>query len=1260
MDRIRRLFVQKRPGLNPEADRLLIDLQDNLGVVGLRGLRILYRYDVAGLSDRDFARARNTVFSEPPVDEVFEEKFPLSDDETCFGIEYLPGQYDQRADSAAQCLQLITFGRPPLVAAARIIVLQGPMAKGDVDRIIRYCINPVDSRRASPRKPATLQAKIRAPAAVAVLRSFRRLDPAGLSRLAEKLGLAMDREDLAFIQSHFRDAEKRDPTDTEIRLLDTYWSDHCRHTTFRTRLSRVTIEPGRFAEPVDRAYQEYLVGRQVKKNDRGVSLMEIAQHAMKELRRQGKLDDLEVSAEINACSLIVPVDINGREEEWLVMFKNETHNHPTEIEPFGGAATCLGGAIRDPLSGRAYVYQALRLTGSGDPRQPVASTLSGKLPQGKITREATQGFSAYGNQVGLATGQVSEVYDQGYIAKRMEVGAVIGAAPRNQVVRGVPQPGDVVLLVGGRTGRDGIGGATGSSKAHDAKSLQTAGAEVQKGNPVTERKLQRFFRDGAVSRLIKRCNDFGAGGVAVAVGELAEGVTIDLDRIPLKYQGLNGTELALSESQERMAVAVARNDADRFKKLAAKENLEATIVARVTSGRRLHMRWRGQTIADLNRDFLDSSGVEREAVVRIAAPNESDNFFTRLNDTVKAELPDLRRAWLAALADLNSCCQRGLSEQFDASIGAATVLFPFGGQRQATPLEAMVAKVPLLAGETHCGTAMAWGFNPRISRWSPFHGAVYALVDAVVRIVAAGGDHRRVRFSLQEYFEKLGRDPLRWGKPLAALLGAWTAQMRLGLPAVGGKDSMSGSFHDLDVPPTLIAFAVAFVDVRQTVSPEFKKAGSPVVWLPLVRDGHELPDFPRLEKNLALVKRLVDQGNVLAAISVKSHGLAEAISRMAFGNRLGFFFDHRMNPAELFSPGYGSLLLELDAPGAERLLIEREPGIILLGRTQSEPTLVVNSVAIGLDQAEAAWTRPLEKIFPTWLSTPGDAQASCRRSDFITPGLRHAPRPIAKPRALIAVFPGSNCEYDTARAFEKAGAISETLVFRNLTSAALKGSIAELACRLERSQILVIPGGFSAGDEPEGSGKFIAAVLRNAAVRRSVEKLLGRRGGLILGICNGFQALVKVGLLPDGFIHELNADSPTLAVNAIGRHVSRLIRTRVASALSPWFNRCRPGEIHVLPVSHTEGRFVAPLGRAEEFFANGQVATQYVDLDGNPTMAGEFNPNGSLLAIEGLSSPDGRILGKMAHSERVAPYTFINVPGDKDQKLFSSGVDYFR
>ncbi len=1265
-DIVRRIYVEKRRGFDVEARDLFQDLKDNLQINALKELRIVNRYDISGITGEEYDLSRNLIFSEPPVDLVYDEELPVGPEEKAFAVEYLPGQFDQRADSAAQCVQILTQKEQPLVQTARVIVLRGEISPEDLTKIKSYCINPVESREASLEKPETLEMETVVPEDVAILAGFNSMEREELQSLLEDLGLAMSLEDLLFCRQYFRDTEKRDPTITEIRVLDTYWSDHCRHTTFMAAIKEVEIEKGPFAAPVKAAFEEYLVSReylyQEEEGQREICLMDIALMGMKELKKKGKLKDLDESDEINACSIVVEAEVDGRREEWLVMFKNETHNHPTEIEPFGGAATCLGGAIRDPLSGRVYVYQAMRVTGSGDPRTRVEDTLQGKLPQRKITAGAAAGFSSYGNQIGLATGQVTEVYDPGFIAKRMEIGAVIGAAPRKNVVRKKPAEGDVVLLVGGRTGRDGCGGATGSSKEHTVESLTTCGAEVQKGNPPTERKIQRLFRDPRAATLIKKCNDFGAGGVSVAIGELTDSLEIDLDAVPRKYEGLDGTELAISESQERMAVLVASEDVGTFCSLAREENLEATVVARVTSSGRLHMNWRGKTIVDLSRAFLNTSGVRQQASVHVVPPAEESCYFQALPGDVAAELPDLRGAWLANLRDLNVCSQKGLAERFDSTIGAGTILMPFGGKYQETPAEGMAARLPVPDGETSTATIMSFGYNPALAGWSPFHGALYAVVEAVSRIVALGGDYSKVRLTLQEYFEKLGKDPVRWGKPFSALLGAFYAQKELEIPAIGGKDSMSGTFMDLHVPPTLVAFAVAAVDAgkdgSKIISQEFKKAGSKVVLVPVpVDEATRIPSFPVMKKNFAHINRLISRRLVLASHTVGQGGLAAAVSKMAFGNRVGMVFSQTPDPQTLFIPAYGSLLLEM----AEETDLEQEfAGVpyLLLGRTSAEERIVISSgMEISLQEACAEWHKPLEKVFP---NSTGDSPGTFPKFSFQGRNMGRPRFQTARPRVLIPVFPGTNCEYDSARAFAKAGGLVETLVINNLTPAGVEASIKEMEKKIKEAQIIMIPGGFSAGDEPEGSGKFIAAMFRNPRIKEAVTELMEKRDGLILGICNGFQALIKLGLLPYGEIREITETSPTLTFNTIGRHVSRLIRTKITSNLSPWFRNVQVGDTHTIAVSHGEGRFVAEDMLLQELAQNGQIATQYVDLRDRAGYDFNFNPNGSYWAVEGITSPDGRILGKMGHSERVGPLVAVNVPGEKDQRIFAAGVEYFK
>ncbi len=1255
---VKRIYVEKKKGFDVEAQSLFGDLKENLGIKGLKGIRTVNRYDISGISDEVYEQARETIFSEPPVDLVYDEVLPVDHDERVFASEYLPGQYDQRADSAAQCIQILTQKEKPTILSAQVIVLKGEISDAEFDKIKAYYINPVESRQAALEKPVTLEVASEIPEDVAVLEGFVTKTTAELEDLRVDMGLAMAADDLVFCQTYFKDTEKRNPTLTEIRMIDTYWSDHCRHTTFMTEIEDVDIHEDHFTTPIKTAYEDYKKSRAYVYGERekDICLMDIATIAMKELRKQGQLPDLDESEEINACSIVVDVDIDGKTEEWLVMFKNETHNHPTEIEPFGGAATCLGGAIRDPLSGRSYVYQAMRVTGSGDPRAKIEDTLPGKLPQRKITTVAAAGYSSYGNQIGLATGQVAEVYDENFIAKRMEIGALIGAAPKENVVREQPVPGDVVILVGGRTGRDGIGGATGSSKEHTEESLVSCGAEVQKGNPPTERKIQRLFRNAAVSKMIKRCNDFGAGGVSVAIGELTDGLSINLDVVPKKYKGLDGTELAISESQERMAVVVSKENVAPFLEFAAAENLEATVVADVTDDRRLKMFWRDQAIVDISRDFLNSNGIKQKTSVTVVPPIAEENYFNALSENVKSELTDLKKAWMANLSDLNVCSQKGLVERFDSTIGANTVIMPLGGKYQATPAEGMVAKIPVLSGETTTATMMTYGYHPKLAKWSPFHGAMYAVIEAAAKSVAMGGNYQSLRLSLQEYFEKLGQNPEKWGKPFSALLGAFYAQKELAIPAIGGKDSMSGTFKDLHVPPTLVAFAVNVVDAGKVVSQEFKQSNSQVVFIPLQRKADETPDFASLKKNFSAITNMIQMDQVLASYTVKGGGLSEAITKMSLGNRIGMVFENDMAPEALFAPGHGSIVLEVDASTDLETILEAVDYQVL-GHTQEKEAITINGIDIDLEEALVTWEKPLEKIFPTKTKREETAPkgVSFHKRNTQKPAIH-----IAKPSVFIPVFPGTNCEYDSARAFEKAGGLVETLIFKNLTASDIEESIEAMVKQIQKSQIIMIPGGFSAGDEPDGSGKFIATIFRNPRVKEAVMGLLKQRDGLMLGICNGFQTLIKLGLLPYGEIRDMTDDSPTLTFNEIGRHVSHLAQTKIVSTLSPWFANVEVGDMHTIPISHGEGRFVASEKEIAKMIENGQVATQYVDFSGNPTYNTAYNLNGSIEAIEGITSPDGRILGKMAHSERIGSNVAVNVPGNNDQRIFEAGVNYFK
>ncbi len=1219
---VRRIYVEKRAGFDVPARQLLENLRETLDVK-LDGVRLFVRYDVEGLSDEDFRRVRDIVFREPNVDNFYDALPEDIDAEKTFAVEFLPGQFDQRADSAAQCVQLVTGGELPTIHTARVISLSGELTAADFAKIKAYSINAIESREATFDLPATLKVTAATPPDVEILTDFNTLDDAALKNFLTARALAMSVDDLKFCQKYFRDTERRPPTVTELKVIDTYWSDHCRHTTFNTAIDDVTFDAG--AEVVERAFEAYLAERARLHDGKDVSLMDLGTIGAKIV----KPANLDTSEEINACSIKVTATIDGRDEDWLVMFKNETHNHPTEIEPFGGAATCLGGAIRDPLSGRSYVYQAMRVTGAADPRKKFSETLPGKLPQKKITRGAAQGYSSYGNQIGLATGLVREIYHEGYLAKRMEIGAVIAAAPQSNVVRIRPAAGDKVVLLGGRTGRDGIGGATGSSKVHTTESLTASGAEVQKGNPPTERKIQRLFRNPAASRLIKRCNDFGAGGVAVAVGELAEGLAINLDAVRKKYDGLDGTELAISESQERMAVVLSAGDVEQFIALADAENLEAYVVAEVTDGGRLVMNWRGVQIVNISRKFFDTNGVKRHVTARVAAPE-------KISTSQKISLLDNLRG-------LNVCNQKGLVERFDSTIGAATVLMPFGGKNQLTPAEAMVAKLPT-DGDTSTATAMTFGFDADISEQSPFHGAIDAVTSSLAKLAATGADASKAYLTFQEYFERLGDSPERWGKPLASLLGAFVAQRGFNVAAIGGKDSMSGTFENLHVPPTLVSFAVAVVDAAHVISPEFKAAAHKVYLVDCPRDGDGVPDFDALKKNFARVHELICAGKIVAAMSVQAGGIFAAVSKMAIGNDIGFTFAAAEN---LFAVNYGSLIVEATCE------LEFE----LLGTTTDKPFVELADEKISLADIKRALAEPLEKIFPT--RTASAAQ-------LVPDEIYYTPRPtttaavkIARPKIFIPVFPGTNCEFDTANAWRRAGGVPEIFVVRNLTPAAVEESIAAMIERIRAAQIIMLPGGFSGGDEPDGSGKFIAATFRNPRLADEVMKLLHERDGLILGICNGFQALIKLGLLPYGEIRELDDDSPTLTHNSLGRHVSQYVRTRVTSNLSPWLAKNSVGDVHAIPVSHGEGRFVASDAWLEKLAANGQIATQYVDFNDMPTDELPFNPNGSAWAVEGITSADGRIFGKMGHSERIGQHVAKNIHGDKNQHLFEAGVEYF-
>lgn len=1254
---MRRIYVEKKKEYAVEAAGLLADLVGTLGMTQLTGLRIVNRYDIAGLSDEDYEAAKRVVLSEPPVDTVHDETLEIPEGVKSFAIELLPGQYDQREDFAAQCVQLISQGKRPAVAAAKVILLEGNLTDADVEKIKKYTINPVEAQEASTQKPDSLEMSWEAPKPVAIIKGFTQFSKEELHQFLTEQELAMSEADLAFIQEYFQ-KEGRNLSITEIKVLDTYWSDHCRHTTFETNLEKINIEESVYTEPIQQALERYLKDREFvygKDTERPVTLMDMACLATKKMKKEGHLPDLDASEEINACSIVVPITVDGNEEEWLVMFKNETHNHPTEIEPFGGAATCLGGAIRDPLSGRSYVYQAMRVTGSGDPRTPYDKTLVGKLPQRKITQGAAAGYSSYGNQIGLATGLVEEYYHNRFVAKRMEVGAVIGAAPRDAVVRERPSDGDLVVLLGGRTGRDGMGGATGASKEHTTKSLSECGAEVQKGNPPNERKIQRLFRNPEVTRLIKRCNDFGAGGVSVAIGELAPGLVINLDKVPKKYEGLDGTELAISESQERMAVVIAAKDLKAFMDAADEENLEATVVAEVSKDPRLVMYWRGEKIVDLSRAFLDTNGISQKADVEVEAIT-APSPFNEIPEQVQG-LSSIKDRWLRNLDRLNVCSQEGLGERFDGTIGRGTVIMPFGGKRQLTQSEGMAARIPVLGGKTTAASVMAAGYNPNVACWSPYHGGMYAVVESVCRAAALGADPSKLRLSMQEYFPKL-HDSKHWGQPLSALLGAYEACCELGLPAIGGKDSMSGTFMDLEVPPSLISFAVGVMDGRDTISNEFKKAGHTVVFLPASCDEHEVIDYDALKKLLASLHKGILSKRVITAGVVKEGGVAAAISAMCLGNELGFSFVKPFLHEEcLFTLQPAGFLVELE-DGADAEEVFAGTDLLVLGTLTDEGKVVVNDTEISLAEIEAAYTKTLDKIFP--MKAPRKEKKDVRMPAYTNDLPLTAPYNVAKPTVFIPVFPGINCEYDTAAAFEAAGAKTDIFVIRNLTPDAIKESVEEMAKRMKQAQIMALPGGFSAGDEPDGSGKFMATMFRNPTLTEAVEDLLTNRDGLILGICNGFQALIKLGLVPYGHIVPLKDDSPTLTFNTIGRHISRMVDTKVVSNKSPWLSLCEPGDIHTIAVSHGEGRFVATEEEIKHLVANGQIGTQYVDLAGNPTMESPYNPNGSFYAVESVTSPDGRVLGKMGHSERYTDGLMKNIPGNKFQPIFLSGVQYFK
>ena len=1265
MSNVRRVYVEKKSAFAVKARELKHEIKHYLGISTVTAVRELIRYDVENISDEVFEKACKTVFAEPPVDDLYLEKFDVAEGTRVFSVEFLPGQFDQRADSAVQCVKFLKEDEEPVIRTAVTYMIEGQVSDEEFSKIKSYCINPVDSRETGMEKPDTLITVYDDPADVAIFDGFRDMDESSLKALYESLGLAMTFKDFKHIQNYFHDDEKRDPSMTEIRVLDTYWSDHCRHTTFSTELTDVEFGEGYYRSPLETTYQSYLDTREEifkGREDKFVCLMDLALMAMRKLKKDGKLDDMEESDEINACSVVVPVEMDygdHREtEEWLVFFKNETHNHPTEIEPFGGAATCLGGAIRDPLSGRGYVYQAMRVTGAADPTVPVSETLHGKLSQKKLVRGAASGYSSYGNQIGLATGFVKEIYHPSYVAKRMEIGAVMGAAPRRNVIRETSDPGDIIILLGGRTGRDGCGGATGSSKVHTDTSIETCGAEVQKGNAPTERKIQRLFRREEVSRLIKKCNDFGAGGVSVAIGELADGLTVDLDKVPKKYAGLDGTELAISESQERMAVVVDPKDVDTFLDYAKEENLEAVPVAVVTEEPRLVLNWRGKPIVDLKRAFLDTNGAHQETRVKVDIPSEEENYFDKWAVPAvgeKLEEGDVKGAWVALLNDLNVCSQKGLVEMFDSSIGAGSVLMPYGGKYQLTETQTMVAKLPVLEGHTDTVTMMSYGFDPYLSSWSPYHGAVYAVTESMAKIVASGGDFSKIRFTFQEYFKRMTEDRTRWGTPFSALLGAYSAQMGFGLPSIGGKDSMSGTFNDIDVPPTLVSFAVDVAKVKDVITPELKKAGSKLVWLRAPKDAYDLPDYPALMEQYDKLHQDIQAGRVISAYALDRHGIAAAVSKMAFGNGMGVKIEHNLDPRDFFAPAFGDIIAEVPADKVSELGIT----YTVIGEVTDSAAIEYNDVKIALDEAVSAWEETLEKVFPTNSGAEGQ-DAKVETGLYDTSDIYICDHKIAQPTVFIPVMPGTNCEYDSAKAFERAGAKVITKVFRNMSASDIVDSVEVFEKAIEQSQIIMFPGGFSAGDEPDGSAKFFATAFKNAKMKEAVEKLLNERDGLALGICNGFQALIKLGLVPNGEITGQQPDSPTLTYNTIGRHISKMVYTKVVTNKSPWLREAELGGVYTNPASHGEGRFVANKEWLDKLFANGQVATQYCDPEGNITMNEEWNVNGSYCAIEGITSPDGRVLGKMAHSERRNRSVAMNIYGEQDMKIFESGVKYFK
>ncbi len=1247
---VKRMYVEKKKPYAVKAKELKEEIESYLGISTVVAVRVLIRYDIENLSEETYEKACVTVFSEPPVDDLYEESFEAGDNTHIFSVEFLPGQFDQRADSAVQCVKMLNEEEAPVIKTAVTYVIKGDISEEEFDRIKSFCINPVDSRETDLTKPKTLITEFEEPADVIIFDGFKDMDTDTLQELYQSLNLAMTFKDFLHIQNYFKGEEKRDPSMTEIRVLDTYWSDHCRHTTFSTELKDVKFLDGYYKAPIVKTYEKYLSDREEifkGRDGKFVCLMDLALMAMRKLKADGKLEDLEESDEINACSIVVPVEIDGIEEEWLVSFKNETHNHPTEIEPFGGAATCLGGAIRDPLSGRAYVYQAMRITGAADPTISLEDTLKGKLPQRKIVTGAASGYSSYGNQIGLATGYVKEVYHSNYVAKRMEIGAVMGAAPRKNVIRENSDPGDIIILLGGRTGRDGCGGATGSSKVHTEESIETCGAEVQKGNAPTERKIQRLFRREEVSKLIKKCNDFGAGGVSVAIGELADGLHIFLDKVPKKYTGLDGTEISISESQERMAVVVDPKDVAEFLAYSKEENLEAIEVAKVTKEPRLVMIWRDQEIVNISRAFLDTNGAHQETSVEVKMPEESKNYFK------SEKIADVKSKWLDILQDLNVCSQKGLVEMFDGSIGAGSVFMPYGGKYQLTETQCMVAKLPVLKGTTDTVTMMSYGLDPYLSSWSPYHGSVYAILQSVAKIVAAGGDFKKIRFTFQEYFKRMTEDTTRWGEPFAALLGAYDAQMGFGLPSIGGKDSMSGTFNDIDVPPTLTSFAVDVASYKDIITPELKKAGNKLVKFTIARDEYELPIYEKVMGVYENISSAIKVKAIVSAYVTDAYGIAPALSKMAFGNKLGIKLAGSVNADDLFAVEFGNIVAEVDTDKLDRL----SGDYTVIGEVTNDGKFTFDDTVITVEEAINAWTCKLEKVFPT---SSNVEQSEIKTGLFKADNIYVAKNKIAKPTVFIPVFPGTNCEYDSTKAFELAGANVITKVFKNLNAEDIRDSVKEFEESINKSQIIMFPGGFSAGDEPDGSAKFFATAFRNEKIKEAVNKLIQERDGLALGICNGFQALIKLGLVPYGEIAEQTSDSPTLTMNTIGRHISKMVYIKVVTNNSPWLQKAELGATYCNPASHGEGRFVANDEWIKKLFENGQVATQYVDELGNPTMSEEWNPNGSYAAIEGITSPDGRILGKMAHAERRGVAVAMNIYGEQDMKLFESGVEYFK